>query len=578
MGDPRGGARTPERKPAPVTDLRLRRPARAIGVLAMICVLTGLLAAPAPGFVEAAPAPTWQTNGRVNAIVQVGDVVYLGGRFTEVHDGNGTSLPRSRLAAIDLTTGEPTAWDPSADDEVFSLAAAPDGSRIYVGGKLRTVGGASVFNVAAVDPIEGLAVPDWRPKVSAPVRALAAWEDRLYLGGTFGTISGTTRRGIAALNATTGKVIKKWYPGDVDRSVRALAVTSNRVVVGGTFGMIGADVRPYIATITHAGAKVKPWATPPLDQVLALSVLGDHVYVGSRSNEVTKHVVDTGQQLWAVSGDGDVQAVLAQDGVVYIGGHFEIFTGQPENKVAAVSTEGARIEWGAFANSVHGVFAMAGGTHLFIGGDFTIVSGEARRGFAAFPEGATLPEPGQSLPFADDFTDGFEHWSSVKGFTLDATLFGAAAPSAGSAFVVDKAFAFEDLAAPEPEVCLTSAVHVASHEGSITLLRLREQDGSGLARIFIDADRRIRVRADLSDETYPIPGVKLPAGWSTLRLCGDGPAGVVEASLDGTSLGTFPADFGPLGIGRVQIGDDNDKTVTYNFDDVVATDPVPPPP
>ena len=122
MGDPRGGARTPERKPAPVTDLRLRRPARAIGVLAMICVLTGLLAAPAPGFVEAAPAPTWQTNGRVNAIVQVGDVVYLGGRFTEVHDGNGTSLPRSRLAAIDLTTGEPTAWDPSADDEVFSLA------------------------------------------------------------------------------------------------------------------------------------------------------------------------------------------------------------------------------------------------------------------------------------------------------------------------------------------------------------------------------------------------------------------------------------------------------------------------
>ena len=165
----------------------------------MICVLTGLLAAPAPGFVEAAPAPTWQTNGRVNAIVQVGDVVYLGGRFTEVHDGNGTSLPRSRLAAIDLTTGEPTAWDPSADDEVFSLAAAPDGSRIYVGGKLRTVGGASVFNVAAVDPIEGLAVPDWRPKVSAPVRALAAWEDRLYLGGTFGTISGTTRRGIAAL-------------------------------------------------------------------------------------------------------------------------------------------------------------------------------------------------------------------------------------------------------------------------------------------------------------------------------------------------------------------------------------------
>jgi hypothetical protein len=410
------------------------------------------------------------------------------------------------------------------------------------------------------------------------VRALATWGDRLYLGGTFGSISGTTRRGIAALNAITGKVIKKWYPGDVDRSVRALAVTPTRLVVGGTFGMIGTAVRPYVTTVTHTGANVKPWATPPLDQVLALSALGDHIYVGSRSNEVTKHEVTTGQQLWAVSGDGDVQAVVAQDGIVYIGGHFEIFTGQPENKIAAVTTDGSRVEWGAYANSVHGVFAMAGGTHLFIGGDFTIVSGEARRGFAAFSEGATLPEPGQSLPFADDFTDGFAHWSSVKGFSLDTVNFGTASPSAGSSFVLDKAFALKDFGVPEPEVCLAADVRVASHEGSLRLLRLREQDGSGLARIFIDEDRRIRLRADLSDITYPIPGVKLPTGWSTLELCGNGPAGEVSASLDATPLGTFAADFGPLGIGRVQLGDDNDRTVTYNFDDVVATDPVPPGP
>jgi outer membrane protein assembly factor BamB len=539
-------------------------------------VLAGVLAAPATGFVEAAPDPTWQTNGRVNAIVQVGDIVYLGGRFTEVHDGNGTSLPRSRLAAIDLTTGAPTAWDPGADDEVFALAAAPDGTRIYAGGAFRTAGGAALFHVAALDATTGAAVPDWRPKVSAPVRALAAWTDRLYLGGTFGSISGTTRRGIAALDAATGKVIRKWYPGDVDRSVRALVATPTRLVVGGTFSAIGVEPRAFVTAITHAGAKVKPWATPPLDQVLALSVLDDHVYVGSRSNEVTKHVLATGEQLWAVSGDGDVQALHAQDGIVYIGGHFEIFTGQPENKIAAVSTDGSRVEWGAFANSVHGVFAMAGGTHLFIGGDFTIVSGEARRGFAAFAEGADPPEPGQGLPFADDFTDGFANWSSVKGFALDPAEFGTAAPSAGSALVLDKAFAFRDLGAPEPEVCLRSAVHVASHEGSLTLLRLREQDGSGLARVFIDGDRRFRVRADLSDITYTIPNEKLPLGWSTLELCGDATADQITFAVDGRSLGTFAGDFGALGIGRIQIGDDNEKTATYNFDDVVASDPVPP--
>ena len=508
------------------------------------CLLVGLLSTPSNAFVEGAADPTWQTNGRVNAIVEVGNVAYLGGRFTEVNDGLGTSIPREHLAAIDLTTGEPTAWDPGADGEVFALAAAADATTIYAGGLFKNAGGQSVVNLAALDATTGLSIPDWRPKVSSAVRALAVWGPRLYVGGTFGSISGTTRRGLAALTAATGKVMKKWYPGDVDRSVRALAVTDDRLIVGGTFLAIGDQARPYIAPVTHAGAKVKPWATPPLDQVLALSVLDGYAYVGSRSNEVTKHVLTTGEQLWAVGGDGDVQALAAQNGVVYIGGHFENFTGQPENKIAAVTTDGFRVEWGASANSIHGVFAMAGGSHLFIGGDFTLVSGEARRGFAAFAEGAVPPDPGQTLPFSDDFTEGFVHWTFNKGFVTDDVVFGDAAPSAGSAFTLDKAFAFKDLGSPVPDVCLRADVQVASHEGSVTLLRLREQDGSGLVRVFIDSTDHLKLRADLSDVTYSVGGTKLPPGWSTLELCGLTSTGTVSGALNGISLGSYPADFG----------------------------------
>ncbi|MEX2275960.1 MAG: hypothetical protein WEA10_10415 [Actinomycetota bacterium] len=541
------------------------------------CLLTGLLASPSAAFVQGAADPTWQTNGRVNAIVEVGNIVYLGGLFTEIHDGLGVSLPREHLAAIDLTTGEPTPWNPGTDGEVSALAASADGTTIYAGGLFKNSGGQSVVNLAALDATTGLGVPGWRPKVSSAVRALAVWGTRLYLGGTFGSISGTTRRGIAALTAATGKVMKKWYPGDVDRSVRALAVTDERLLVGGTFTAIGDNPRNYVTTVTHAGAKVKPWATPPLDQVLALSVLDGFAYVGSRSNEVTKHVLTTGEQLWAVGGDGDVQAVHAQEGIVYIGGHFENFTGQPENKVAAVSTEGFRVEWGASANSVHGVFSMAGGTHLFIGGDFTLVSGQPRRGFAAFAEGAVPPDPGQALPFSDDFTDGFVHWTFVKGFVTDEVEFGDAAPSAGSALILDKAFAFKDLGSPVPDACVRADVRVASHDGSVTLLRLREQDGSGLVRVFIDSTDHLKLRADLSDLTYSSVGrTKIPAGWSTLELCGRTSNGTVSASLNGTDLGSFPAAFGLLGIGRLQIGDDNEKTVTYNFDDITAEVPATP--
>src|SRR5688572_2530903 len=93
-----------------------------------------------------APDKTWATNGRVSAIVQVGNVVYVGGSFTEVRENGGAGpgmLPRSNLAAFNATTGAPTGWAPSANAEVLALAASPDGSRIYAGGRFTSVSGLS---------------------------------------------------------------------------------------------------------------------------------------------------------------------------------------------------------------------------------------------------------------------------------------------------------------------------------------------------------------------------------------------------------------------------------------------------
>ncbi|HET7427487.1 MAG TPA: hypothetical protein VFJ50_10620, partial [Gemmatimonadales bacterium] len=44
-----------------------------------------------------------------------------------------TPVPRNDLAALDPVTGQPQAWDPSPDDNVFAVFAATDGS-VYVGG------------------------------------------------------------------------------------------------------------------------------------------------------------------------------------------------------------------------------------------------------------------------------------------------------------------------------------------------------------------------------------------------------------------------------------------------------------
>src|SRR5688572_8336225 len=58
-----------------------------------------------------APTPdtgTWGvSNGLVNAIVRIGDVIYMGGDFQFlVSPDGGTVIPVNRLAAIDANTGQ----------------------------------------------------------------------------------------------------------------------------------------------------------------------------------------------------------------------------------------------------------------------------------------------------------------------------------------------------------------------------------------------------------------------------------------------------------------------------------------
>ena len=67
--------------------------------------------------VQKKPAPSWQTNGRVNAIAIVGDTAYIGGKFTSVRpagDPLGTGeVTRNHVAAFNLQTGALLSWDPS---------------------------------------------------------------------------------------------------------------------------------------------------------------------------------------------------------------------------------------------------------------------------------------------------------------------------------------------------------------------------------------------------------------------------------------------------------------------------------
>ncbi len=194
----------------------------------------------------------------------------------------------------------------------------------------------------------------WTPSFSAQpnntVRALVLAHDdsRLYAGGSFTTMGGVGRPGVAELLPTTG------------------AVTSFAPTDGGV--VIAMDITPS-GRLFFGTSSNRTWAYDP---------------------------VDGGVPEYRVRTSGDVQAILATDEEVYIGGHF---SGLPEAKLerqhiaSFLPQTGEATRWNPGLNGAYGVWAF-GLTRtplspnavpaLSVGGDFTVVGGLARRGYARF--------------------------------------------------------------------------------------------------------------------------------------------------------------------------------------------------
>ena len=102
---------------------RARRSAMAVATI----LAAGAVVAPAAGaaIVHSTPVPTYQTNGRVNAIVIQNGVIYIAGRFTAVRPAGSTSgsVTRNHAAALSQATGQVLSWNPDANGTVQSLAA-----------------------------------------------------------------------------------------------------------------------------------------------------------------------------------------------------------------------------------------------------------------------------------------------------------------------------------------------------------------------------------------------------------------------------------------------------------------------
>jgi hypothetical protein len=350
-------------------------------------------------------------NGTIWAMVRDGNTLYLGGDFTSI----GGQV-RNRLAAMDISTGQLTTWDPNADAIVYAMAL--NGSTLYAGGNFSTVGGQIRNRIAAFNTTDG-AVTNWNPNVTGgSVRAIAVGGSTVYIGGDFSNAGGQARNRIAALDATvnTNNAIISWNPG-VSELVRALAISGSTLYVGGDFNVrngptdeygqpldpnfqtIGGATRNYLAALNTSTGTATSWNPDPNDYVFSLAVNGSTIYAGGDFREFDP----TGSQVargglaaidattgvltaWNPRSNGSVWSLAVSGSAVYVGGTFTSFnTSITRNKLAALNINtGTPTGWnpnaGNFVTSI-----VVGTSGVYAGGTFDAIGGASRTRFASFP-------------------------------------------------------------------------------------------------------------------------------------------------------------------------------------------------
>jgi hypothetical protein len=378
----------------------------------VLAAFAALLVVPAPSFgaFSNTPDPTGMiASGQVRAIVKAGNTIYVGGQFKQLRPGG---IAVNNVAAFDAATGAPIrSFSPDVTgDAAFVHALTVAGGKLWIGGKFTAVDGRPRTNLAAVDLATGALDPNVDAVVgdaSKYVKTLVTDGSRVYAGGIFGTVDGVTRQRLAAFQLD-GTLVSNWKPR-TNAPVNELLVDGSFIWAGGNFRTASGTGTPMVARETVARFVL---ATGALDswQIQAGTIpTGFHAYdldVGPTGRLFVgyggtnwAYAFDTNASTnvatvaWFLKGDGNVQTVEVYGSIVLLGGHFTHLSGagQPNTartRFAAVDFNGQFNSWRpAFAGKFFGPWDIfVDGNRVWVGGQFTTVSGVTQIGIARFTD------------------------------------------------------------------------------------------------------------------------------------------------------------------------------------------------
>lgn len=402
-----------------------------------------------PATVSADALPTWQINGVVWSQAVVGNVVYATGSFTKarppgVAAGGAGEVDAQNLFAYDITTGNRVAtFSHSLNAQGRSVTAAPDGSRVYVGGDFTAVDGVARGHVAAFNTATGALDTTFTASVSNQVRALAASPTTLYIGGSYGSVNGSTRKSLSAVSTPTGALLP-WAPTVDNGSVWAMTLAPDRtkVIVGGSFTTLSGQAAYGMGSLDATSGSVQPWAANQTIRdagsngaITTLRADGQKIYgagyaYGSGASFEGTFAADptTGSIVLVNDCHGDTYDVLPLGSVLYSVAHTHDCTAihsfpdtnprvrwqhaLAQTTYATTTNVGpdsygwnynglpasSVLHWfpqlslGTYTGQSQSAWSLAGnGTYVVLGGEFPKVNGVAQQGLTRMAVSATAP-------------------------------------------------------------------------------------------------------------------------------------------------------------------------------------------
>jgi hypothetical protein len=316
--------------------------------------------------------------------------VFVGGQFTSI---GGQGVSRASIAALDLATGVATAWNPSCDGYVNTIAVS--GPTVYVGGGFSTIGLQPRSCIAALDTVSGAATT-WNPGANSDVTTLVVSGSRIYAGGYFSMIGFMPRNRIAKLSASFNAATT-WDAHIADGYVATIAVDGSTVYFGGTFTTIAGQFRMRLAAVDTLAGGLRPWNPGASGPVYALAVSGPVVYAGGNFSFIggqSRYCVAAldkspsgSASAWSPSVTSQVRAIALSDSTVYAGGDLYVNGVQTHNGAIAIDARtGKTSAWDPDATApVYAV--LASGSQVYLGGDFTSATKQATCGVTAMPAG-----------------------------------------------------------------------------------------------------------------------------------------------------------------------------------------------